>query len=269
MVYTISASVSLGYLLLVKLDGSEWWLTNLQSVIASFAKASYLEVLLYASPWILLTFCVIAGKKLSQAFFHGSLRAYIRGQEKLRAVVGVMLLIVPAIAPAGLFSQALGYVKTMDPSYFDEADSVKLYTDHWFIPVIEFYRSRLSGENSTTIGFGVTPLQQFLQRSFIDLAYPRNWLIHIILVSPAAEDEVLNYLHSINANLFLIPTQNYPTRPKYEAALINSTLFKTISTSAMITGSDGQAFRFERLAKLRSFDLYGLKLSPSEPEELL
>lgn len=264
MVYTCSASVSLGYLLHVKLDGSEWWLTNLQQVIASYAKASYLEVLFYAIPWILLIICVVVGKKLSQAFFHGSLRTHVCAPRRFLAAVGIMLLLVPTVTAAGLFSQALRYVQTLNPSYFDEADSVRSYTSHWFIPVIEFYRSQLSEENSTTIGFGVTPLQQFLPRSFIDLTYPRNWLIHLPLVSPASEDEVLSYLHSVDASLFLIPTQDYPTRPKYEAVLRSSTLFKMISTSAVITGSDGQAFRFERLAQLRSFELHGIKRIPPE-----
>lgn len=254
-VYTFAASIFLAHLWFVKLDGSEWWLKNLQLVVKSYPKASYVEVLLYASPWLLLILFVIANKSLSQAHHFGCSEMH---PGRIFFLVSVTLTLFSSATAFAFFSQAVGNLKTPDPAYYDQADSVKPYINHWFIPVLDFYRSQLSNDNSTTIGFGVTPLQYFLRRPFIDLTYPRNWLIHLPLISSTSTDEIVGYLRRLDACYFLIPTEVYGTRDKYEAALKNSTLFRLIETSAVFAGN-GQIFSFEKLATFRPFELYTIK----------
>jgi len=165
---------------------------------------------------------------------------------------------ISMITPLTMLNEAVKFTTTWDPSHYNKIDSIKYISYNWYIPVYDFYNSQLSGEKTTTIGFGITLFQFFLDRPFIDLNHPRNWLIYLPLLQPISSDELLVYLKIINANYFLIPTERYFSRNIYEAALKNSTLFKIIASSAIVEGSNGQKFKFEKLASFDPFDLYGL-----------
>lgn len=254
IVYTSIASGSLAYLWFFKLDGSSWWMTNFDSLVTSSSTANILEVLMYALPWLFLVLLILVNNKYcSKASMYA---------KKGRSIVIVTLLCVSAVAPAEILSKSVEFPKNWDPSYYDKADSIKSHTDNWHMPVIDFYRSQLGNDDSTTIGFGVTLLQYFLDRPFVDLVHPRNWLIYSPLLMPISDSELLLYLESFGARYFLIPTDIYVTRSTYDAASKNSTLFKLISTSAIVSTTEGQVFKFEKLAEFRSFELYVLNGLP-------
>lgn len=253
--YTSANSVSLAYLWFVKFDNTKWWFLNLNSLIMNNSWVSYLEFLIYTIPWFLLILLMIVSKSRL-----GQLKIF---SKKFLSVMGIILLLVSAVTPITIFIQSIRYPKSWNPSYYDEVDSVKPYVNHWFIPILDFYRSRLSDDNYTTIGFGVTPLQYFLKRPFIDLNHPRNWLIYLPLFQELSTDKLLSYLDKLDIRYFLIPTEEYGHRDKYEFAIKNSTLFKLINTSTIVKNIDGQMFRFEKLASSIPFELYVLKFFPS------
>lgn len=255
LTYVSSISIFLAYIWFIKLDVTEWWLTNLNSLINNFIYAHLMEVVLYSAPWILL-FIFIKLRK-------NNLILYKIHSKKFWAKVSIIIILISAITPSIIFIQAIKYPKTWNPSYYDEADSVKSYSNHWNIPIIEFYRSQLKYDTSTTIGFGVTPIQYFLERPFIDLNHPRNWLIYLPLFQELSTDELLSYLESLDARYFLIPTEIRGNRDRYESALKTSTLFKLIETSEVFTGSEGQMYFFERLADFQPFVLYVLTQLPN------
>ena len=252
--YTSATSLSLAYLWFVELDSTKWWMVNLHSLTTNFAKASYLEAILYSTPWLLLILVIVSKRRFGQSKIFSN---------KFWSMTGIILLLVSAVTPIAIFNQSIRYTKNWNPSYYDEADSVKTYANHWYIPILDLYRSRLNDNNSTTIGFGVTPLEYFLERPFIDLNHPRNWLAYLPLFQELSKDALISYLESLDARYFLIPTEEYHGRNRYEAALKNSTLFKLISTSEVFTGTDGQMHKFEKLAIFIPLELYVLKCFPS------
>jgi len=254
LTYVSSISIFLAYIWFIKLDSTEWWLINLNSLSDNFIYARPIEVILYSVPWLFLfIFIKLRKNDLIKSKMHS---------KKFWAKASIIIILISAITPSIIFSQAIKYPKTWNPSFYDEADSVKPYAYHWDIPILDFYRSRLSNDDSTTIGFGVTPLQYFLERPFIDLNHPRNWLIYLPLFQELSTDKLISYLESLDARYFLIPTENSGGRYRYEAALKNSTLFKLIETSEEFTGNEGQKFYFERLAEFSPSVLYVLKRLP-------
>jgi len=255
LTYISSISIFHAYIWFIKLDVTKWWLTNLISFINNFVYAYPLEVILYAVPWILLfIFIILRNNNLVLSKINS---------KKFWAKVSIIIMLVSAITPSIIFIQAIKYPKTWNPSYYDEADSVKSYSTHWYMPIIEYYRSQLNYDTSTTIGFGVTPIQYFLERPFIDLNHPRNWLIYLPLFQEISTDELLRYLESLDARYFLIPTEKSGSMDRYESALKNSTLFKLIETSEIFTGSKGQRFYFERLAEFSPLVLYVINQLPN------
>jgi len=254
LTYVTSISIFLAYIWFIKLDSTEWWLINLNSLSNNFIYAHPIEVILYSVPWLFLfIFIKLRKNNLVLSKMHS---------KKFWAKASIIIILISAITPSIIFSQAIKYPKTWNLSFYDEADSVKPYAYHWDIPILDFYRSQLSNDDSTTIGFGVTPLQYFLERPFIDLNHPRNWLIYLPLFQELSTDELISYLESLDARYFLIPTENNDGRNRYEAALKNSTLFKLIDTSEVFTGNEGQMFYFERLAEFSPLVLYVLKRLP-------
>ena len=255
LIYVSSISIFLAYIWFIKLNGTKWWIINLDTLIYNFIYARPIEVILYAVPWLLLFIFIELRKK--------NLVLFKLHSKKLWANVYIIIIFFSAIIPSIIFIQAIKYPKTWNPSYYDKADSVKLYAYHWYIPIIDFYCSQLSDDDWVTIGFGVAPIQYFLERSFIDLDHPRNWLLYLPLFQETSTDALLNYLDSLNARYFLIPTETYNSRDRYEAALNTSILFKLISTSNVFTSTDGQRFFFERLAEFNPLVLYVLKRIPN------
>jgi hypothetical protein len=161
-----------------------------------------------------------------------------------------------------IFSQSVIHVISWNPAYYDEADSVKPHQYHFFIPILDFYNSQLSNDDYVTIGFGVSPFEYLLNRPFIDLDHPRNWLLYLPLFKLNSTDELLNYLEELDARYFLIPTEYYVFRDKYESALKNSTLFNLIETTEVFASNDGQIYRFKRLAQFSPLVLYVLERLP-------
>ena len=69
-------------------------------------------------------------------------------------------------------------------------------------------------------------------------------------------DDLFAYLSTIGARYFLVPTEKYFSRSTYESVLTNSTLFKLINKSKIITLTNGERLKFESLGNLRVFELY-------------
>jgi len=247
--YTSITSAFIGYLWFLKLDGSKWWGNSLDLLSIYFAKASYIEVLIYAMPWLFIIFILISKISIGKSIFFS---------KKIRSLTIILLLLISSIPPMMILGQAIRYPKIWNPAYYDKPDSVRIYTNHWCLDIIDFYNSQLVLDNSTTIGFGVTPLQYFFKRPFIDLINLRNWLIYLPLINPISTEELLQYLENLNVRYFLIPTELSGRRARYEDVLINSTLFKLISKSAIVTRNDGQVFHFKRIARFQLWDLYVL-----------
>ncbi len=255
LTYLSSISIFLAYIWFIKLDVTEWWLTNLSFLIDNFTYVHPMEVVLYSVPWLLLfIFIKLRKNNLVLATIYS---------KKFSAKFSIIIILISALTPGMMFIQAIKYPTTWNPSYYDEADSVKSYSNHWHISIIEYYRSKLNNDDSTTIGFGVTPIQYFLERPFIDLNHPRNWLMYLPLFTEISSDELLSYLEGLDTRYFLIPSKKSTGWNRYESALKNSTLFNLIETSEVFTGSDGQMFRFKRLAEYRPFVLYGLTRLPN------
>ena len=250
LIYICSISIFQGYLWFLKVDVKKWWLINLNFLINDIIYAQFMEVILYSSPWlVLLIFIRLTKNNLILSKIHSN---------KFWAKINILIMLISTITPTMMIIQAIKYPKTWNPSYYDEADSVKSYSNHWHIPIIEYYRSQLNYDTSITIGFGVNTIQYFLERPFIDLNHPRNWVTYLPLFQEISTKELLSYLESLNARYFLIPTENMGNRDRYEAALKTSTLFILIESSEVFTGSEGQMYKFEKLAEFSPLVLYVL-----------
>ncbi|MFX0136551.1 MAG: hypothetical protein ACFFDN_23125, partial [Candidatus Hodarchaeota archaeon] len=186
LTYIFSNSLFLTNIWLIKLESTEWWLRNLDSVVINFVYAHPIEIFFYALPWL---FFYIYIKFRKNNFIIKKIYS-----KNIRTKVSIIIIIISIITPSIIFYQAIKYQKTWNPSYYDEADAVKSYDNHWFIPVLDFYDSQLRDDNYSTVGFGVMPLQYFLKRPFIDLNHPRNWLIYLPLFQSISIDSLLNYL---------------------------------------------------------------------------
>jgi len=252
--YMSANSLSLAYLWFIKFDITKWWFKNLNSLIQNNKWISYIEFFIYTIPWFLL---IILMKKSNSRFSRLK-----RSGKKVWFMINIILILISVIISIAIFSQSARHVISWNPAYYDEADSVKHYENHFFIPILEFYNSRLSEDESVTIGFGVSPFEYLLKRSFIDLNHPRNWLLYLPLFKLNSTDELLNYLEELDARYFLIPTEKYVFRDKYDSALKNSTLFNLIETSKVFTRTDGQMYLFKRLAEFNPFVLYVLERLP-------
>ena len=255
LIYISSISIFLSYIWFIKLDVTKWWQINFNSLNNNLTYAQPIEVILYAAPWLLLFLLIIISKNIIDL----SKLQY----KKIRFKASVIIILMSIITPSIIFSQAIKYPNTWDPSYYDKADSVKSHTNHWYIPIIDFYRYQLNSGNSTTIGFGVTPIQYFLERPFIDLNHPRNWLLYLPLFQELSVDELLSYLDTLDARYFLIPSEIHGSRSRYEAALKKSTLFKLIETSEVFIGTDGKMYQLQRLAEFSPLVLYVLTQIPT------
>lgn len=266
LTYTSITSASLAYLWFFRLDRSQWWLRNLTSLISSTAKANLLEVFFYCLPWVLLIFLARLKRITFITRYPPKVRVY---SEKINrsidgwSIVSMTLLIVLAIAPMMLVNYATRFPERWDPAYYDEADSVKMYSDHGFTPPIDFYCSQLDESDSVSITFGTAPIRYFSNHTFIDLNHPRNWLIHLPLVRSDSVVDLVTYLQRSNIRYFLIPNEVRPERARYEGALETSTLFNLIEASAVVTTNDGQVFKFEKLAEFIPVDLYALTPLPT------
>ena len=252
-IYTAITSIVLSYFWLVKFNLSKWWLENLQSLtnitwswLPQFAKATPLELLLYALPWLLIP--LIFRFKDTRKF-----------SKKVVYLVWIILILISSICPAVMLNYTIRCTPDWNPAYYDKAESVKVYQYHWYMPVIEFYNSKLKDDNAVTLVFGAGPLRYFLKHPFIELLHPRNLLIYPFIIQSDSEEEIIKKLEEFNIKYFLIPRENHFGRSRYEAILEESTLFKLVVNSAVIAKNDGQKFKFEKLRLLGPFDLYTIK----------
>jgi len=260
--YTFATSMIAFYLWFIKLEISKRWVINLNLLIIDLAKANYQELLIYTTPWLFLL--IVVSNKYSLNFRFGS--KVQASSWRLTYFMGLILILISTMGSATILNQVIKYPNTWDPAYYDKFDSIEPYGHHWHIPTIEFYFSRLSEDDSDTIGFGVSLFQFFLKRSFIDLNHPKNWLIYLPVLQSISNEKLLSYLEKLDIKYFLIPNEVHGGRFRYESVLENSTLFKLIETNAVIIGDDGEMFKFEKLDTLWIFDLYTLKpILPSKP----
>jgi len=257
-VYTCISSGFLYYLWFIK-TSTEWWIRKFNSLIcAETITANWLEAVILALPWTLLI--------LSSSFPPSSARKNIlrdilkkcKFATKATTPIALAFSFIICVPQAQILSEILVCIKTPDVSYFNELESVLLYVDTFeYVPVVVYYRSVLE-DNATTVGFGVTVLENFLDSRFIDLAHPRNWLLYLPLVSNVSSTYLLEYLKAHNIRYFLIPTKANIQRSKFEAALKTSTLFKAIINMCILVDAKGCRFYFIKLAEFIYFELYEL-----------
>ena len=252
VIFSLVASFVLFYVWCIKLPFSEWWLIKFESLSREMNVASLIDLLVYSLPWIVIGLLIFLKKN---DYYRPKISS-----KKTSSTFMISLIISSIIVPSGLLVSASLHPISWDPAFYDQADSVKPHMDHWYIPVIDYYRVGIN-DSYVTIGFGVTPFEYFLSRDFIDLNHPRNWIIHSPLILPISTDDLLDYLRNLNVRYFLIPQEGHFSRERYEAALVNSTLFQLIANSTVFS-SFGQQFQFQQLEALGPFELYALT-SPS------
>ena len=155
--FTSIVSVILAYIWFFKLDGSKWWPVNLQTLTTNF---NILDAVVCFSPWLILLLLLKVGRKFLDQH---------RIEKKILTVILIVIILFSTLTPIVILVQAAKSTNNWNPTFYDQYNSIKSNGDNWWMPVLDFYSSTLRGDNFTTIGFGVTGLQYFLNRTFIDL----------------------------------------------------------------------------------------------------